>query len=320
MTNVNTKQSIVKTYYPINVETARFAHSINSFRDFDPNRQPSEYRQQVDEAWELVESKAKDLTPDNLNSIKWLADRYARKLAQWYNDYNRNDASCPSIMISGAGNFPVRKKEKQNSRRNSLFNELKRIEDLLSKIRNIAYSNAIKSNDPNVIELLEIKLEKLQVNHEEMKAINAHWRKHGTMKGFEDWTDERAAKFDKSMADLPHYLSDIPYASYSLSNSNQNIKSVKDRIERIKKDKAIALSGGIKYDCEDICEVVENEEQMRIQLVFDGKPSEEERKILKSGGLIWSPRNTAWQRQLNNNGRYAVKRILEKLRALESNQ
>ena len=38
-----------------------------------------------------------------------------------------------------------------------------------------------------------------------------------------------------------------------------------------------------------------------IQLVFDEKPSEEQRRTLKRNGFVWSPTNEAWQRQLNAN-------------------
>jgi len=311
------KNEVTKTYYPINSDMARFAHSINSFREFDPNRQTTEYRASVDEAWELVDSRiAKGITDDNAATLKWLADRYAKKLAAWYNDYNRNEASCPSVMISGGSNFPVRKKEKQNSRRGKLYNEYDYIQGLLTKIKNIAYNNAVKSSNPNVVELLEAKLERLQAAQEDMKAVNAYWRKNGSMKGYDDWTDEQAAKFDALMANRESWQGDTPYPAYSLNNNNQNITSVKERIARIKRDKAIAAEGGRQYDSAGICEVIENASQMRIQLIFDGKPSEEVRNILKSNGFVFSFKNTAWQRQLNNAGRWAVQRVLEKIKAL----
>jgi len=62
--------------------------------------------------------------------------------------------------------------------------------------------------------------------------------------------------------------------------------------------------------------VVEDENTMRIRLIFPDKPNEQKRSILKGNGFIWSPSAGAWQRQLNNNGRYAVKRVLEKLREI----
>lgn len=64
-----------------------------------------------------------------------LLDRYARRLAQWTNDYNRNGASCPSVLVSGGSNFPVKKKNRQNAREDSLWQEYKTIEAILDKIK-----------------------------------------------------------------------------------------------------------------------------------------------------------------------------------------
>lgn len=60
-------------------------------------------------------------------------------------------------------------------------------------------------------------------------------------------------------------------------------------------------------------EVVENGEAMRIQLIFDDKPDEDTRTLLKSYGFRWSPSFGAWQRHLNANGVYATKTVLQKL-------
>lgn len=62
----------------------------------------------------------------------------------------------------------------------------------------------------------------------------------------------------------------------------------------------------------------ENVEAMRIQLFFEGKPEPEVRDILKSNGFRWAPSVGAWQRQLNNNGKYAVKRVIRELEEMEA--
>ena len=56
-------------------------------------------------------------------------------------------------------------------------------------------------------------------------------------------------------------------------------------------------------------EAVANQEENRLQLLFDEKPSEEQRSKLKSWGFRWSPSNKAWQRQLNSNAIYAAGQI-----------
>ena len=42
-------------------------------------------------------------------------------------------------------------------------------------------------------------------------------------------------------------------------------------------------------------EVIDNVEAQRIQLIFEGKPSEDIRTYLKKHAWKWSPKNTAWQ-------------------------
>lgn len=53
---------------------------------------------------------------------------------------------------------------------------------------------------------------------------------------------------------------------------------------------------------------------MRIRILFDEIPSADTRMLLKNWGFKWSPKNSAWQRQLTNNGIYATKKVLEKLK------
>ena len=57
--------------------------------------------------------------------------------------------------------------------------------------------------------------------------------------------------------------------------------------------------------------VIENVELMRLQLVFDGKPSDEIRGTLKKNGFRWSPKQGAWQRQLTANARFALRLMLK---------
>ena len=52
---------------------------------------------------------------------------------------------------------------------------------------------------------------------------------------------------------------------------------------------------------------------MRVQLVFDGKPDNETRDLLKKNGFKWAPSQGAWQRQLNNAGKYAAHTVMNVL-------
>jgi hypothetical protein len=309
-----------RIYYAVSEEAAHNAKRMNSFNDYKAGSATAGYREMVDEAYHLAEGLIKSgrLTPDNAETVWWLATKYARKMAAWFNKENANAASCPSVLISGAGNFPVRKKEKQVARTGKLMDEYEYIQGLLARIRNIAYNNAIKSSDPNAVELLEAKAERLQAEQDEMKAANAYYRKNKSMKGYVDkdgvaFTDEEAAKTDEAIK-KDYSWNQQPYAGYLLSNNNANIRRVRERIELIKRNKAVAAAGGAKYETGGLCEVIEDEAAMRIRLIFPDKPDTETRNVLKRNGFVWSPSVGAWQRQLNNNGRYAAKRALEALR------
>ena len=56
--------------------------------------------------------------------------------------------------------------------------------------------------------------------------------------------------------------------------------------------------------------LVWNYQESRLQILFNKIPEESKRRELKSSGFHWSPRNRAWQRQLNTNAVSAAKRIL----------
>ena len=60
--------------------------------------------------------------------------------------------------------------------------------------------------------------------------------------------------------------------------------------------------------------IVENTEENRLQLFFDGKPEADIIALLKQHAFKWSPRFKAWQRILTPNAKFALNEyILPKL-------
>ena len=55
-----------------------------------------------------------------------------------------------------------------------------------------------------------------------------------------------------------------------------------------------------------------NQEENRVQILFDGKPDAVIRSELKHAGFRWAPSQGAWQRMLNHDGIYAAKTITGK--------
>lgn len=56
----------------------------------------------------------------------------------------------------------------------------------------------------------------------------------------------------------------------------------------------------------------------RVQLIFDGKPDADIIAELKSRAFRWSPRESAWQRQLTRNGVWAAEAVVARITRSES--
>lgn len=166
-------------------------------------------------------------------------------------------------------------------------------------------NNAISSDDPDAIEKLKDKLAALTNTQEEMKKANAYYRKHSTMKGYADISDDRAAEMDEKIKN-GYSWNQQPYASYLLQNNNQNMSRIKKRIEALERNSNISDEDGWEFDGG---RVEMNTEYNRIQIFFDGKPDEEIRCELKGHGFRWAPSVKAWQRQINGNGLFALKQL-----------
>lgn len=288
-------------YYPISEETARRAKDMNSFYDYVPGSATASYRAMVDEAYALAEKQKERVDPMYHEKIDTLVDRYARKLAENINQRNAIDTRVPSVMIAGPANFPVRKKEKQNAARDRNMGEYSEIQGLLGKIKSVG-RGGISADDDLAVEKLEAKLAGMEAEQASMKSINAYFRKHKTLEGYPDLTAEQMQTLQASMARDWRKVK-VPYPSYWLSNNNANIRRVRQRIDDLKNRAEFVgwtFPGG---------EAKINEAENRLQLIFDEKPSEEQRRALKGEGFKWAPSQGAWQRQLNQNAIRAAARL-----------
>ncbi len=290
-------------YYTINESAARRANDMNSFSDYKPGSATAEYRQMVDKAVEIGERQKKRVDPMYHEKIDSLVDTYARKLAENMNSSFSIEARVPSILIAGGSNFPIRQKEKQNAARDRNMEDWNEIQGLLDKIRSTGMGG-ISADDPQAIQKLEAKLEKLQASQDTMKAVNAYYRKHKTLDGCPNLSAERIEKMKAEMSSQWH-IEDKPYPSWALSNNNAEIRRVKGRIAELTKKQETAYAGW-EFDGGT---VEMNREDNRLQIFFEEKPDEKTREALKENGFRWSPKAGAWQRQLNDNAIYAADRI-----------
>lgn len=120
-------------------------------------------------------------------------------------------------------------------------------------------------------------------------------------------------KLEQKLQELEEYKIQVKkreHAPYELQNLNQEIRRIKKRIDEIKEleeldFKDIIFEGG---------KVTHNKNINRIQILFENKPNEDIRDILKSHSFKWARSQGAWQRQFNKNGIYAVKRFLKEIK------
>ena len=290
-------------YYTINEGAARRANDVNSYYDYKPGSATAEYRQMVDKAVEIGEHQKKRVDPMYHEKIDSLVDTYARKLAENMNSSFSIEARVPSVLIAGGSNFPVRKKEKQNAARDRNMEDWNEIQGLLDKIRSTGMGG-ISADDPQAIQKLEAKLEKLQTAQDTMKAVNAYYRKHKTLDGCPNLSAERIEAMKAEMSSQWH-IQDKPYPSWALSNNNAEIRRIKGRIAELTKKQETAYAGW-EFDGG---KVETNKEDNRLQIFFEEKPDEKTRETLKENGFRWSPKAGAWQRQLNDNAIYAADRL-----------
>lgn len=302
-----------KKYFPINEGNARAAHNMMSMRDYSEGSTTAEYRRAVDKAYDLAD-KVAEKKPEEAERVYRLAERYSKKMAEYFNKESSIGMMCPSVMISGAGNFPVRKKEKQVAawERNHQFYEY--VQGILKKIEGILYGKEIiKSDDERAIEKLEEKLEDMKNLQEQMKAANKAIRLKDTEAGNDILREMGYSEEGIEELRKPDFCGRVGFPDYELSNNNANIHRVEERIKGLK---AAKERGSSEQEYKTF-KVVENTEAMRYQIIFDGKPDTEIRELLKSNGFKWAPSQGAWQRQLTANGKYALNKVVEKLKEME---
>lgn len=97
------------------------------------------------------------------------------------------------------------------------------------------------------------------------------------------------------------------HETWEFTNIGANIRETKLRIKRLEEQETLVFpetkfEGG---------KAIHNKEINRIQLLFEGKPSEEIRNQLKHNGFHWSRREGAWQREFNKRTIYVTNALIE---------
>ena len=214
------------------------------------------------------------------------------------------NSRCLSSAIIGGANFPVAKAERANKvaydRLCDICEFYDNYEKYIKKAFSKLYSNAEKRDTD--LENMRTKLKNCEKSHELMKNINKLIRKKDI---------EGAKNLLRNIPNGEELINECfnpifgkpGFASYQLSLNLAEIKRIKQRIKELeyKSDKENVINNYTNHT------VIRNFDEDRLQITFDGKPSEEVRTLLKRNGFRWSPKNKTWQRKLTVNAVSAYK-------------
>jgi hypothetical protein len=303
----------VPPYGSIDEETARNAHYCIHMGDYKPGSATASYRNSVNKAAQMVEQQKARVSAFYHDKLDALLNSYARRLAQWTNDYNRNQASYPSQFIAGAGNYNMKKHNRQMSREDSLWEEYRQIEAILDKIRSVG-TGPVDLADPHAREMLTERLNSQRQMLEDAKTANAYYRKHKTLEGCPGLSEKNRAWLTRpgvfaSGDGSPISLYGSPFPAYELSSIRGKIERTEQRLAELdrREQQAAEPQTGTAFDGGQI---VRNIDLNRLQILFDAIPDADTRAALKQNGFRWSPKNQAWQRQLTDNAERAARQVL----------
>lgn len=172
-------------------------------------------------------------------------------------------------------------------------------------------NNAISSDDPEAIKLLKEKLEKLEKLQSIMKAANkiVRSKKLTDEEKIQEMVKLGLSEEGAANALKPDFCGRVGFASYSLQNNNANIKRVKDRIKELEK----RANGETTEEEINGIKIVDNVEDNRLQIFFNGIPAAEIRSELKRNGFRWSRYNSCWQSYRNERAKRVARQVAQKV-------
>ena len=255
----------------------------------------------------------KELNADLENMPENEKEHYITKYKEWVRTLFCKHSRIMSAMITGPARFPSRRNEKMNNYYDNAVNEFRTWREKALK----AISRKIEDAKP-----------KEQKAEEEWTRLKRSiYFSASTIKGINDGTERgyNKALFVSSIyGKVETYAKrgDVIIVEKAIAYVRELNKQSSIITERHKFFKLAEMAKAVceaqevrlnKEDTEILFEggrVIKNYSEDRVQIVFDTKPQPDVISNLKHNGFRWSPRFSAWQRQLTNNAYYAVSRVV----------
>jgi len=294
-------------------ETAERAYYFISFEPEKRARNCRDaYRATMHDLAHYIKEHAKDEKQEAI--AQGVFDKLRNKYKNTVLAMLASKSRCASSAVVGGGNFNVARAEKRNDIAHRREGEVYALADNLKKMAlkrlNSVYTAQEKQSSD--IENMRNRLASAKEQQEKMKAVNKAHRAF--------LKDQKGEKAKQLIEALPVGLQDIvrtykpayswephPFAPFQLQNNNASIKRMEKRLKMLEtKQNAAQEHGEIEQNYNGL-KAVRNFTEDRLQLIFEGKPDEDVRALLKSNGFRWSRKFSAWQRKLTNNAIYSLK-------------
>lgn len=165
----------------------------------------------------------------------------------------------------------------------------------------MSYNSVIRADDPKAVEMLKENLEGFEGRQEYMQNINDYYKENGTMVGCPGIDEETAIQLDERVNENQS----TPYPGRFFKDNYAEINRLKANIDRLENKPETVFKGWQFEGGEAVINLANN----RLQLMFDGKPTDEQRADLKKNGFKWAPTAKAWQRPLDFKSMAAAERI-----------
>lgn len=281
-----------------------------------PERRAESYREWyidlLNTQWDFIckhvtnEESQENFASDLIHDFK---DRLLRKLA----DNINARCNCISTMITGPARFPVKKANRANDRERStgeaITELIEKSEKYIVKALMNALPDSVKTSQAAANMIMRLKRD---FGYYGENSNNAHWIRpisKGRISTFIKNNNKEALRvvlqfINDSQKDMKKPLWTKRNGIFKEFEDALNAPDVEEELETT-----------VIFD-HDFVRIENNREAERVQLFFDGKPSDDVRAILKSKAFRFSPTNEAWQRKNTNNGIYAARGILHKFKEM----
>lgn len=239
-------------------------------------------------------------------------ERYISKYKEWVQILFNKHSRIMSTMITGPARFPTRRNEKMNNYYENAVSEFRAWREKVLK----AIARRIEDAKP----------EEQKADEEWTRLKRSIYSSASTIKGINGGTERGynkalfvssiygkvetyAKRGDVTMVEKAiAYVRELNKQSSIITERHKFFKLAEmakavceaQEVRSNKEDTEILFDGG---------RVIKNYSEDRVQIVFDTKPQQDVISNLKHNGFRWSPRFSAWQRQLTNNAYYAVTRV-----------